>query len=69
MSSGRPREVERIGNPLIMYVRQAEPVRWTNQNLKVMGRTSSVVQVEVNGKMQEIPVDQIVSIEVGPPAQ
>jgi hypothetical protein len=34
-----------------------------------LGGTKSTVQIEVDGKVQEIAVDQIVSIEFAPPEQ
>ena len=34
-----------------------------------MGGTQSTVQVDVGGKIQEIPIDQIISIDFAPPAQ
>jgi len=34
-----------------------------------IGGTKSTVQIEVNGGVQEIPIDQIVSIEFAPPEQ
>lgn len=34
-----------------------------------VGGTASVVQINVDGTVQEVPVDQIVSIEFAPPAQ
>ncbi len=33
-----------------------------------VGGTASIVQVNVDGKIQEIPIDQIISIEFAPPA-
>jgi len=34
-----------------------------------IGGTKSTVQIEVNGEVQEIPIDQIVSIEFAPPGE
>ncbi len=34
-----------------------------------MGGTNSIVQIDVNGQVREIPIDQIVSIDFAPPGQ
>jgi hypothetical protein len=34
-----------------------------------VGGTASIVQINVDGKVEEIPIDQVVSIEFAPPSQ
>jgi len=57
------------GAPTIPGLDKIDLVTGESVNGTYLGGTQSAVQVEVGGKVQEIPVDQIVSITFAPPEQ